>query len=55
MALVQKNGYNNSKEAEKYLFALLNDSRTKNAQIKERAHTVLRMIKGEATAEEFQR
>lgn len=52
MALVQKNGYNNAKEAEKYLFAVLNDSRTRNAQIKERAQTVLRMIKGEATAEE---
>ncbi len=52
LALVQKNGYNNSKEAEKYLFAVLNDSRTKDASIKERAQTVLRMIKGEATAED---
>ena len=52
LALVYKNGYNDSKQAEKYLFALLNDSKTKNVALRERAHTVLRMIKGEASREE---
>lgn len=52
LALVQKNGYNNSKQAEQFLFALLNDSGTKDVAVRERAHTVLRMIKGEATREE---
>lgn len=52
LALVQKNGYNNGKQAEQFLFALLNDSGTKDVGLRERAHTVLRMIKGEATREE---
>lgn len=52
LAVVYKNGYNDSKQAEKYLFALLNDSRTKDVALREKAHTVLRMIKGEASREE---
>lgn len=52
LALVHRNGYNDNKQAEKYLFALLNDSRTKNTDLKERAQTVLRRMKGEKTSDE---
>jgi tetratricopeptide (TPR) repeat protein len=52
LALVYRNGYNNPKQAEKYLYSVLNDSHTKNVALKERAQVVLRMIKGEATRAE---
>lgn len=52
LALVYKNGYHNKDKAEKCLFALLNDSRTKNVALRERAQVVLRIMKGEASQEE---
>lgn len=53
LALVHKNGYNDRKQAEKYLFALLNDSRGQADQyMKERAHSVLRAMKGEKDVED---
>ena len=55
LALVHKNGYNNPKQAEKYLETMLAKSRTQDPYLKERAHTVLRMVKGEASVEERSR
>ncbi len=52
LALVHKNGYNNKKQAEKYLETMLAKSRTQDGYLKERAYTVLRMVKGEASVEE---
>jgi tetratricopeptide (TPR) repeat protein len=52
LALVAKNGYNDRKQAEKYLFVLLDVARPKDAYIRGRAQTLLRMVKGEATEEE---
>lgn len=52
LALVYKNGYNDGKRAEGYLHTLLDSSRTKDVALREKAQTVLRMIKGEAAREE---
>jgi tetratricopeptide (TPR) repeat protein len=52
LALVHKNGYNNGKQAEKYLEKILVDARIKDPAAKERAQTVLRSVKAEATPEE---
>ena len=52
LALVQKNGYNNSKQAEKYLSQLLADPKIKNVATRERAQSVLRSMNGEASHEE---
>lgn len=52
LALVYKNGYNKPKQAETYLDMLLNESKTKDVAMRERAQTVLRMMKGEASKEE---
>lgn len=52
LALVQKNGYNNSKQAEKYLRQLLADPKIKNVAARERAQSVLRSMNGEASREE---
>jgi thioredoxin-like negative regulator of GroEL len=52
LALVYRNGYNDKKQAEGQLYALLNDQRVKDAVVRERAQVLLRMMKGEATAEE---
>jgi tetratricopeptide (TPR) repeat protein len=52
LALVYQNGYNDNKQAETYLFKLLNDSRTKNVAMREKAQVVLRMIKGEANTDD---
>lgn len=52
LALVHKNGYNNRKQAEKYLEHLLADSRIKDPSARERAQTVLRSVKAEASPEE---
>ena len=43
LALVYKNGYHDRTKAEKYLFALLNESRTKNVALREKAQVVLRI------------
>jgi cytochrome c-type biogenesis protein CcmH/NrfG len=52
LALVYKNGYNNRKQAEKYLDQLLADSRIKDPSARERAQTVLRSVKSEASGAE---
>ncbi len=52
LALVYRNGYNNKKQAEKYLDQLLTDSRIKDPSARERAQTVLRSVKAEASPEE---
>lgn len=52
LALVHKNGYNNKKQAEKYLDQLLADSRIKDPSARERAQTVLRSVKAEASTDE---
>lgn len=53
LALVHKNGFNNRKQAEKHLFALLNDPQGQADQaMKERAQSVLRAMKGEKDIQE---
>lgn len=52
LALVYKNGYNDSKLAEKYLDQLLRKAKTRDPRLKDRAQTVLRSIKGEASHDE---
>jgi tetratricopeptide (TPR) repeat protein len=52
LALVYKNGYNKPKQAEKLLFTLLNDAKGTDVAMRERAQTVLRVMRGEASQEE---
>lgn len=53
LALVQKNGYNDKKQAEKHLVALLMNRQGQAEQyMKERAHSVLRAMKGEKDIED---
>lgn len=52
LALVYKNGYNDRKKAEKYLFQILAEKSPADQYAKERAQTVLRVLKGEASSEE---
>lgn len=53
LALVEKNGYNDKKQAEKHLFAIINaGAKMPDIELKERAHTVLRMMKGEREGRE---
>lgn len=54
LALVYKNGYNKSKEAETYLQALLKDESAGDLAMRERAQTVLRAMRGEASVGERQ-
>jgi tetratricopeptide (TPR) repeat protein len=52
LALVYKNGYNKPKQAEKLLFTLLNEAKGTDVAMRERAQTVLRGMRGEASQEE---
>jgi tetratricopeptide (TPR) repeat protein len=47
LAVVYRNGYQNRKQAEKYLFTLLNRAPKSDYALRARAQTFLRMMKGE--------
>ena len=52
LALVQKNGFKNLRKAETHLYAVIQNKNPQHAQVRERAQSLLREIKGEATTEE---
>ena len=54
LAIIERNGFGNNKEASKYLEKLLATRNSQNLDLKERAQTVLRVINGEATVGERQ-
>ena len=52
LALIQKNGFKNLRKAETHLYAVIQNKNPQHAQVRERAQSLLREIKGEATTEE---